>query len=90
MLHQKHGALISSVAQSCLALCVPVDCSTRSRVHHQLPELARTNARQGNDAIQHLILCRALLLLPSIFPSIRISSNESVLRMRWPEIVCLR
>ena len=33
----------------------------------------------------HLILCRPLLLLPSIFPSIRVFSNESVLRIRWPE-----
>ena len=33
----------------------------------------------------HLILCRPLLLLPSIFPSIRLFSNESALRMRWPK-----
>ena len=33
----------------------------------------------------HLILCRPLLLLPSIFPSIRVFSNESVLRITWPE-----
>ena len=33
----------------------------------------------------HLILCRPLLLLPSIFPSIRVISNESVLRIRWPK-----
>ena len=33
----------------------------------------------------HLILCRPLLLLPSIFPSIRVVSNESALRIRWPE-----
>ena len=33
----------------------------------------------------HLILCHPLLLLPSIFPSIRVSSNESVLRIRWPK-----
>ena len=34
----------------------------------------------------HLILCHPLLLLPSIFPSIRVFSNESVLRIRWPNI----
>ena len=34
----------------------------------------------------HLILCRPLLLLPSIFPSIRVFSNESVLHVRWPKI----
>ena len=33
----------------------------------------------------HLILCRSLLLLPSVFPSIRIFSNESALRIRWPK-----
>ena len=33
----------------------------------------------------HLILCRPLLLLPSIFPNIRVFSNESVLHIRWPE-----
>ena len=37
----------------------------------------------------HLILCRPLLLLPSIFPSIRIFSNESALHIRWPEYWCL-
>ena len=35
---------------------------------------------------KHLILCRPLLLLPSIFPGIRVFSNESVLRIRWPNI----
>ena len=35
----------------------------------------------------HLILCRPLLLLPSIFPSIRVFSNESSLRIRWPKCV---
>src|SRR5574338_117291 len=33
----------------------------------------------------HLILCHSLLLLPSVFPSIRVFSNESTLRMRWPK-----
>ena len=37
----------------------------------------------------HLILCRPLLLLPSIFPSIRVFSNESALRIRWPKYWCL-
>ena len=36
----------------------------------------------------HLILCHLLLLLPSIFPSIRVFSNESVLRIRWPKYWC--
>ena len=37
------------------------------------------------DAIQHLILCLPILLLPLIFPSIRVFSNESALRIRWPK-----
>ena len=52
-------------------------------VHHQLPELAQTHVHRVSDAIQHLILCRPFLLLPSIFPSIRTFSNESVLHIRW-------
>ena len=45
---------------------------------------AQTHVHQVGDAVQHLILCRPLLLLSSIFPSIRIFSNESVLCIRWP------
>ena len=53
-------------------------------VHHQLPDLAETHVHQVSDAI-HLILCRPLLLLPSIFPTIRVFSNESALCIRWPK-----
>ena len=75
----------SSVAQSCLTLCNPVDCSTPGLpVHHQYPEPAQT---QGHRWMvmpsNHLILCCPLLLLPSISPNIRVSSNESVLLIRW-------
>ena len=51
-------------------------------VHHQLPESTQTHVHCVSDSIQ---LCRPLLLLPSIFPSIRVFSNESTLRMRWPK-----
>ena len=54
-------------------------------VHHQLPESAQTHVHRVSDAIHHLILCRPLLLLPPIPPSIRAFSNDSTLRMRWPE-----
>ena len=50
-------------------------------VHHQLPELAQIHVHPVGDAI---ILCRPLLLLPSIFPSNRVFSKESVLCIRWP------
>ena len=54
-------------------------------VHHQLPKLAQTHVHQVSDAINHLTLCCPLLLLPSIFPSIRVFSNESILHIRWPK-----
>ena len=61
-----------------------MDCSTIGfLVHHQLPELINTHVHRVGDAINHLILCHPLLLLPSIFPSIRIVSNESALHIRW-------
>ena len=73
----------SSVAQS--TLCDPMDCSRPGfPVHHQLPELALTHVHHIGDATQHLILCRPLLL-PSIFPSKRVFSKESVLCIRWPK-----
>ena len=51
-------------------------------VHHKLPELAQTHVHQVDDAIHHLILCCPLLFPPSIFPSIRLFSNESVPHIR--------
>ena len=53
-------------------------------VHHQLPELAQTHVRESVMPSNHLILCSPLLLT-STFPSIRVFSNESTLRMRWPK-----
>ena len=56
---------------------------TRPPCPHKLLEFTQTHAHQVSDS--HLILCRPLLLLPPILPSIRIFSNESTLRMRWPK-----
>ena len=73
----------SSVAQSCLILCNPMDCSTPGfSAHHQLPELVQTHVHRVDDAIQpsHPLLP---LLLPSIFPIIRVFFKESALRIRW-------
>ena len=76
----------SSVTQSCLTLCDPMNRSTPGLpVYHQLPEFTQTHVRRVSDAISHLILCRPLLLLPPIPPSITVFSNESTLRMRWPK-----
>ena len=54
-------------------------------VHHQLPVFTQTHVHESMMASNHLILCRPLLLLPPIPPSIRVFSNESTLRMRWPK-----
>jgi len=76
----------SSVAQSCLTLCDPMNCSTPA-------SLSNTNSQSPLKIMSiesvmpssHLILCRPLLLLPSIFPSIRVFSNELALCIRWPK-----
>ena len=71
--------------QSCLTLCDPMDYSTSGfPVHHQLPVLFKLISIESVMPSSHLILCHPLLL-PSIFHSIRVFSNESVLRIRWPK-----
>ena len=76
----------SSVAQSFLTLCDPTDCSTPGfPVHHHLLELTQTHVHWVGDAIQPSHPLLSPLLLPSIFPSIRVFSNESVLPIRWPK-----
>ena len=61
-------------------------CSTPGfPVHHQLPEPTQTQFIKLVMPSNHLILCCPLLLLPSIFPSIRVFSNESVIHIRWPK-----
>ena len=77
----------SSVAQSCPTLCNPMDCSA-----HQASlsiTISRSSLRltsiESVMTSSHLTLCRSLLLLPSIFPSIMVFSNKSVLRIRWPK-----
>ena len=75
----------SSVTQSCPTLCNPMNCSTPGLpVHHQLPESIQTHVHWSMMPSNHLILC-CPLLLPSIFPSIRLFSNESALHIRWPK-----
>ena len=54
-------------------------------IHHQLPESTQTHPIELVMPSNHLILCRLLLLLHSIFPSIMVFSNESALHMRWPK-----
>ena len=81
-----HCHQFSSVAQSCPALCNPMDCSTPGfPVLYQLPELAQTHVHWSVMPLNHLILCRPLLLLPSILPNIWVFSTESVLFITWPK-----
>ena len=76
----------SSVAQLCLTLCDPMNSSTPGLpVHHQLPEFTKLMSIESVMPSNHLILCRPLLLLPPIFPSIRVFLNESALLIRWPK-----
>ena len=76
----------SSVAQSCPSLCNPMDHSTPGfPVCHQLPEIAQTCVCWVGMPSNNLILCHPLLLLPSIFPSMRVFYSESILCIRWPK-----
>jgi len=75
---------ISSVAQSCLTRCNPMDCKTPGLlVHHQILELAQTHAIELVIPSNHFILCHPILLLPSIIPNIRVFPKELVLCIRW-------
>ena len=63
-----------------------MDCSMPGfPVHHQFLELIPTHVHRVVMPSNHLILCRPLLLPPSIFPSIRVFTNDSVLHIRWPK-----
>ena len=78
--------VFSSVAQLCPTLCDSMECSTPG-----LPVITNSRSSLKLMSIElvlpsnHLILCCPLFLPPSIFPSIRVFSNESVLYIRWPK-----
>ena len=83
-LQRKHQ--FSSVSQLCLTLCDPIDCNTPGfPVHHQLLVFLKLMSTELVMPSDHLILYRPLLLLSSIFPSIRVFSNELALGIRWPK-----
>ena len=76
----------SSIAQSCATLCEPIDCSSQASLSTTKSwSLLKSMSIDLMMPSNHLILCHPLLLPPSIFPSIRIFSNESVLHIRWPK-----
>ena len=78
--------LFSSVTQSCLTLCDPMRCSTPGLpVQHQLLQPTQLMPIESVMPSNYLILCHPLLFLPSVFPSIRVFSNESALHIRWPK-----
>ena len=76
--------LFSSVTQSCPTLCDPIALQASLSITNSrsLPKLMSIESVMPSS---HLILCCPLLLLPSIFPIIRVFSNESALRIRWPK-----
>ena len=79
-----YSVQFSSVAESYLTLCDPMDCNTPGLpVHHQLLEFTQTHVHWVGDAIQPSHPLSSPSPPPSIFPSIRVFSNESALRMRW-------
>jgi len=75
----------SSVTQSCLTLCDPMNHSTSGLpVHHHLLEFTQTHVHRVSDAIQPSHPLSPFFLLPPIPHSIRVFSNESTLLMKWP------
>ena len=84
--HGSPSIQFSSVAQSCPTLCDPMDCSTPGFLSiTNSQSLLKLMSIELVVPSTHLILCHPLLLLSSIFPSIRVFSNESALQIRWPK-----
>ena len=76
----------SSVAQSCPTLCDQMNCSTPGLLSiTNSQSLLKLMSIESVMPSSHLIPCHPLLLLPSVFPSIRVFSNESVFHIRWPK-----
>ena len=85
-LYQVQWYQFSSVAQSCLTHCDLMTAAHQASLSitnsQSLPKLMSIESVMLSN---HLILCRPLLFLTSILPSIRIFSNESALPIRWPK-----
>ena len=85
-LHHETPVCCCSVAKLCLTFCDPMNCSTPGfPVFHHYPESAQTQSTGFVMPSNHSILCCPLLLLPSIFPCIRVFSKKSALHIRWPK-----
>ena len=86
ILKSRHSVQLSSIAQSCPTLRDPMNRSTPASLSITNPQSPpKLMSIESVMPSNHLILCHPLLLLPSIFPSIRVFSNESALRIRWPK-----
>ena len=82
--HQIGDAIQPSHPQWCPTLCDPMDCCTPGfPVYPKSRSLLKLMSIESVMPSNHLNFCCPLLLLPSIFPSIRVFSNESVLCIRW-------
>ena len=83
---RKHYLQFSSVTQSCPTLCDPMDlaCQDSLSITNSWSSL-KLMSTELVMPFNHLILFHPLILLPSIFPSIRVFSNESALHLRWPK-----
>ena len=78
-------AICCLVAQSCPTLCDPMECSTPGSPSFTISQsLFKLMFIESMVPSNHLILCHPFLLLPSIFPSIRVFSNELALHISWP------
>ena len=76
----------SSVAKSCPNICDPMDVACQASLSCSISQsLLKHMFIKSVMPSNHLILCHPLLLLPSIFPSIKVFSNESTLSIKWPE-----
>ena len=81
-----HSVQFSSVAQSRPTLCDPMDCKMSGFLFLTISwSLLKLMSIESVMLSNHLILCHPLLLLLSIFPSVKVFSNESVLHIRWPK-----
>ena len=86
VIHQFSSVQFSSVIQSCLTLCYPMNRSTPGiPVYHHLPGFTQTHVHRVHDAIQPSHPRSSPSLLPPIPPSIRVFSSESTLHVRWPK-----
>ena len=80
------AAAAAKLLQSCPTLCNPMDCSTQTSLLFTISwSLLKLMCIESVMPSNHFILCHPILLLPSIFSSTRVFSNESALCMRWPK-----